>query len=111
MKPFALALLISLAATACLPARGASQTQNGQRARGALVFSDSGCHQCHTIRHQGGTKGPDLSGVGRRLNDGQIRAQVTAGSKQMPAFGAILRQSELDDLVAYLHSCRDKTKK
>jgi mono/diheme cytochrome c family protein len=105
-----LASLIAFAAVACLPAM-AAPPQNDPRTRGALVFTDNGCKQCHTIHNTGGKKGPDLSGVGRRLSEGQIRAQVIEGGKQMPPFGEILKQSELDDLVAYLHSCRDKTKK
>ena len=112
MKLFAPAFLLSLAAAASLPACAAPPSaQNDTRARGALVFADNGCHQCHTIRHNGGTKGPDLSGVGRRLSEGQIRHQVIEGGKQMPPFGEVLKQSELDDLVAYLRSCRDKAKK
>lgn len=102
--------LFSLAAIVCLPSF-AAPPQNDERPRGALVFTDNGCQQCHTIRNSGGKKGPDLSGVGRRLSEAQIRAQVIEGGKQMPPFGEILKQSELDDLVAYLRSCRDKTKK
>jgi mono/diheme cytochrome c family protein len=30
------------------------------------------------------------------------------GSKVMPAFGDVLQPTELDDLVAYLRSCKDK---
>ncbi len=104
------ALLILFAAVVCLPAL-AAPPQNDARSRGALVFADNGCRQCHTMRNTGGKKGPDLSGVGRRLSEGQIRIQVIQGGKQMPPFGEILKQAELDDLVAYLHSCRDKTKK
>jgi Cytochrome c, mono- and diheme variants len=81
------------------------------RVRGEHVFADSGCQQCHTIRHNGGKKGPDLSGVGRRLNETQIRTQVLNGGKQMPSFADVLQSTEADDLVAYLHSLRDKEKK
>jgi mono/diheme cytochrome c family protein len=81
------------------------------RVRGAHVFAESGCRQCHTIRHNGGKKGPDLSGVGRRLKDEQIRTQILNGGKQMPSFADILQLTEADDLVAYLHSLRDKEKK
>jgi mono/diheme cytochrome c family protein len=111
MKFLVPALLLSLAAMACLPTDAMAQAQNDPRARGALVFKDNGCQQCHSIRHIGGTKAPDLSGVGRRLSEAQIRTQVIEGGKTMPPFGEILKQSELDDLVAYLHSCRDKTNK
>jgi mono/diheme cytochrome c family protein len=81
------------------------------RIRGANVFSGAGCMQCHTIRRKGGTKGPDLSGVGRRLNKAQILEQVQNGGKQMPSFADVLEQSETDDLVAFLLSCRDKKAK
>jgi mono/diheme cytochrome c family protein len=84
---------------------------NDPRVRGAHVFTDSGCQQCHTIRHNGGKKGPDLSGVGRRLNETQIRTQILSGGKQMPPFADVLQLIEADDLVAYLHSLRDKEKK
>ncbi|MBB5329742.1 mono/diheme cytochrome c family protein [Edaphobacter lichenicola] len=75
------------------------------------MFVNNGCQHCHTIRGQGGEKGPDLSGVGRTLNKTQIRTQITQGGRQMPSFGEILKVSEVDDLVAYLHSCRDKKSK
>jgi mono/diheme cytochrome c family protein len=84
---------------------------NDPRIRGAQAFAESGCPQCHTIRHSGGTKGPDLSGVGRRLTEEQIRNQIVNGGKQMPPFGGVLQLTEADDLVAYLHSLRDKEKK
>jgi mono/diheme cytochrome c family protein len=84
---------------------------NDPRVRGAHVFEGSGCQQCHTIRHNGGKKGPDLSGVGRRLNETQIRTQILNGGKQMPSFADVLQLTEADDLVAYLQSLRDKEKK
>jgi mono/diheme cytochrome c family protein len=84
---------------------------NDPRVRGAHAFAENGCQQCHSIRNSGGKKGPDLSGVGRRLNEAQIRAQIMNGGKQMPSFADILQLTEADDLVAYLHSLRDKEKK
>jgi len=89
----------------------AATTSNDPRVRGAYAFTDNGCQQCHTIHNSGGKKGPDLSAVGRRLNDAQIRAQIMNGGKQMPPFADILQLTEADDLVAYLHSLRDKEKK
>jgi ubiquinol-cytochrome c reductase cytochrome b subunit len=86
-------------------------SSGSQRAQGAAVFADSGCMHCHTIRNKGGNKGPDLSGVGRKLTEAQIRKQVLYGSKIMPAFGDVLSDRELTDLLAYLRSCRDKGKK
>ena len=82
-----------------------------QRDRGATVFAESGCEHCHSIHNVGGHKGPDLSGVGRRKSKDAIRQQIVSGSKVMPAFGNILNPGEVNDLVAYLRSCRDKQKK
>jgi mono/diheme cytochrome c family protein len=63
---------------------------------------------CHAIHHAGGSKAPDLSGVGRRLNEIQMRQRIVSGSMRMPPFGDVLQVSELADLLAYLRSCRDK---
>jgi mono/diheme cytochrome c family protein len=78
---------------------------------GASLFAENGCQHCHTIRKNGGNKGPDLSGVGRSLSKNQIRTQILQGGHEMPAFADILKESEVNDLVAYLHSCRDKNPK
>ncbi len=82
----------------------------GQRDRGAELFTVIGCQHCHTIRNVGGHKGPDLSGVGRILNKTQIREQILHGGKQMPPFTDDLEPAEVNDLVAYLRSCRQKSK-
>ena len=81
------------------------------RERGAALFTASGCRHCHTIQSVGGHKGPDLSGVGRRLTNTQIRMQILQGGNQMPPFVNDLESEEVNDLVAYLRSCRAKTKK
>lgn len=86
-------------------------SSRGQRARGAAVFEASGCQHCHTIRKVGGHKGPDLSGVGRRIPKSGLREQIVHGSKVMPAFGDVLAPDEINDLIAYLHSCREKPAK
>lgn len=82
-----------------------------QREHGAEVFVASGCRHCHTVNNVGGHKGPDLSGVGRVLNKEQIRAQILQGGNQMPPFSDDLKPTEVDVLVTYLRSCREKLKK
>jgi ubiquinol-cytochrome c reductase cytochrome b subunit len=95
---------------ACTTAGVASS--RSQRTHGAAVFAESGCRHCHTIRNDGGGhKGPDLSGVGRRLTEAQMRRQILDGSKVMPSFSDDLQDTELTDLLAYLRSCRDKKKR
>jgi len=83
-------------------------SSRAQRARGAADFVSTGCDHCHSIRQSGGHRGPDLSGVGRRKGKTAIRNQILYGSKVMPAFGDVLSHDEVNDLVAYLRSCRDK---
>jgi mono/diheme cytochrome c family protein len=100
-------LILFFASTSFLPAFASSSDKQ----HGAALFVDNGCQHCHSIRKNGGTKGPDLSAVGRTLNKTQIRTQILQGGHQMPAFADILKESEVDDLVAYLHSCRDKKPK
>lgn len=88
-----------------------SGSSHGQRNHGAALFAESGCQHCHSIRNVGGHKGPDLSGVGRRKSEAAIREQIIHGSKVMPEFGDVLKPEEINDLIAYLRSCRDKPKK
>ena len=83
-------------------------SSRSQRERGATIFKESGCQHCHTIGGVGGHKGPDLSGVGRRKSKAAMRDQIAGGSKVMPAFGDVLAPDELNDLIAYLRSCREK---
>jgi ubiquinol-cytochrome c reductase cytochrome b subunit len=106
-KRLALFLLFSAVPALC---QQSSPASTDPRARGEQAFTENGCPQCHTVHQHGGTKGPDLSAVGSRLNDEQIRSQILKGGKQMPAFGGILQASEADDLVAYLHTLRDTDK-
>jgi mono/diheme cytochrome c family protein len=75
---------------------------------GPTAFRESGCAQCHQIRGVGGHKGPDLSGVGRRLKKQDIQKQITQGGQVMPAFGGVLPSDQIAALVKYLHHCRDK---
>jgi mono/diheme cytochrome c family protein len=106
-----LRIALSLALLASTPDLIQAESKKDQQAHGAAVFEETGCKQCHTVGNTGGKKGPNLSGVGRRLNPDQIRKQVMTGGKQMPPFGDVLQPPELDDLIVYLRSLRDKKSK
>ncbi len=75
---------------------------------GATLFRERGCSHCHEIEGVGGDKGPDLSGVGRRLKKSALERQIVQGGDAMPAFGQVLPSEEIAALVGYLHKCRDK---
>jgi len=109
MKPWLLRIWLASGALLLafsLPLLASSKVQ---RQHGAVLFASSGCQSCHTIGAVGGKRGPDLSGIGRRAKKAAIRNQIVNGSKVMPAFVNVLAPQEIDDLIAYLHSCRQKT--
>jgi ubiquinol-cytochrome c reductase cytochrome b subunit len=81
-------------------------SSKSQRERGAQLYAANGCQHCHMIAGEGGHKGPDLSSVGRIANKAAIKKQIVNGSRIMPAFGDMLSPAEIDDLVAYLRSCK-----
>lgn len=88
--------------------------------RGKLVFSQAGCHDCHTIRDTAarGTAGPDLTHLGSRLTLGAGTLPNTTGNLEgwiadaqsskpgilMPR--SYLPPSDLHDLRAYLQSLK-----
>jgi AraC family transcriptional regulator len=48
---------------------------------GPTLFRERGCAHCHEIKGAGGDKGPDLSGVGRRMKKNAIKRQIEQGGK------------------------------
>jgi uncharacterized repeat protein (TIGR03806 family) len=63
-----------------LPALG--QLSSGRSIEsGRKAFRDTGCNQCHRIEGQGGTVGPDLSGIGRRLSPRELLESILLPSK------------------------------
>jgi L-cysteine S-thiosulfotransferase len=108
--------------------------ERGDAARGAVLIADrqrSLCVLCHTgpfgDAHLQGDLGPNLSGIGSRLSEGQIRLRVVDmkalnPDSIMPAYhrpstaervGAawrgkpVLGAGEVEDLVAYLATLKE----
>lgn len=79
---------------------------SGPVAEGAQLFHRKGCEFCHRIAGYGGLAGPDLTDVGDRLTEKQIRTRIYAGGAKMPAYAKLLAPSEIDALVAFLSSRR-----
>jgi ubiquinol-cytochrome c reductase cytochrome b subunit len=77
--------------------------------QGALVFQNKSCRNCHALEGSGGTRGPDLTTVGRRLTRDQLIDQVsngTPGGGNMPAYGKQVRPAEMDALVDFMVGLR-----
>ena len=75
--------------------------------RGALVFQNKQCRNCHSLGSTGGKRGPALDGIAGRMTDPEIVRQVIQGGGNMPAYGKKLRPAEVDALVAFLHTLVD----
>lgn len=72
--------------------------------RGALVFQDEQCRNCHSLGGVGGQRGPALDGVATTLNEDQLIRQVLQGGGNMPAYGKNLTPPEVTALVAFLET-------
>ncbi len=84
-----------------LPA-AALQGLDAHAAEGARIFQTKGCLSCHTMAGTGGSKGPDLTRVGDRLDQAALVTRIVAGGHTMPAYGTVLTPAELDAVVAFL---------
>ena len=74
------------------------------------LINSQGCKGCHRLKGEGGTVGPDLTDVGKRLTPQQLRQVLVAPQSVkpgslMPSF-AHLSDQELDRLVDFLSGQR-----
>jgi ubiquinol-cytochrome c reductase cytochrome b subunit len=77
--------------------------------QGAVVFQNKSCRNCHALEGQGGTRGPDLTAVGKRLTRDQLIDQVsngTPGGGNMPAYGKQVSPAEMTAMIDFLVSLR-----
>ncbi|MGC9157949.1 MAG: cytochrome b N-terminal domain-containing protein [Terracidiphilus sp.] len=74
--------------------------------RGALVFQDKQCRNCHSLGGVGGRRGPALDAVAARMTEDQIIRQVLQGGGNMPAYGNALSPAETDALTRFLMTLR-----
>ncbi len=98
---FALTLWFALAHTPL-----ANALDSAARERGGKAFQTSGCLLCHSITGLGGDRAPDLGAVGARLTAAQIKTQILNGGKGMPPFGGVLSNDVVNDLAAFLKTCK-----
>jgi ubiquinol-cytochrome c reductase cytochrome b subunit len=81
---------------------------NGPIFLGAQLFHDKGCLNCHWIENDGGRRGPDLTDVGDRLSKNLMVLRIANGGVNMPAYAANLTPADMDALVAFLQSRKQK---
>ncbi len=84
---------------------------NAQQAHGRRVFEQR-CQECHFAYISRSLHGPSLQGLYKKqamtsgipVNDERVREIVVLGRSKMPAFGRVLTEQQVDDLLAYLHT-------
>src|SRR5690606_28539418 len=68
---------------------------------GADVYFQRGCPQCHVIMGRGGTFGPDLTAVSRRLPSEEIALRIMNGRGDMPGYRETLDREELGRMIVF----------
>src|ERR1700678_2417978 len=84
---------------------------NPQQLRGHDVFK-ARCAVCHYDRQSGPLHGPSLLGLykkpalpsGAAATDERVIATIMHGRNQMPAMANQVDETDLNDLIAYLHT-------
>ncbi len=85
----------------------ASLTGCEANSRGAKLFRQSECIQCHTISGKGGAVGPNLTTVGSRRSRDWIVQQIKNPSSHnpdtaMPSFASRMSEQDINALADYL---------
>jgi mono/diheme cytochrome c family protein len=113
--PITLAALLLMAGSGCDVQRHKSNAElglNAQQAAGRRLY-DQYCDRCHEPYLSQDKKGRSLQGVfkkqflavsGMPANDERVGEMIVTGRNMMPAFGHVLSQSQVQDLLAYLHT-------
>jgi len=85
---------------------------NPQQAAGRKIY-DAYCDRCHEPYSSRGKQGPSLKQVfsrpylplsGLPANDERVGDIVRFGRSKMPAYGQVLSQQQVADLLAYMHT-------
>ena len=114
---FAFAALAILAAfaTACDIQRRKSDVElglNPQQSAGRRLYAQY-CDRCHEPYSSRDKKGRSLQGIfkkqflsqsGMPANDERVGEMILTGRNMMPAFGQVMSQQQVRDLLAYLHT-------
>lgn len=84
---------------------GASSALEGNAERGGVLFRESRCITCHSVRGRGGTIGPDLGTVAGKVTPEWLvqfirNPHFFQPTTPMPRFG--FTDGEIRDLIAYI---------
>ncbi|HEU0163999.1 MAG TPA: cytochrome b N-terminal domain-containing protein, partial [Thermomicrobiales bacterium] len=71
-------------------------------AKGAEIFQNDACINCHRVGDVGGDKGPNLTYIGDDLTQEQLTWRILNGGNGMPAYGETLSTSDVNAVVQFL---------
>jgi mono/diheme cytochrome c family protein/nitrate/TMAO reductase-like tetraheme cytochrome c subunit len=83
----------------------AQVASSGTNAAGQQFYEAQGCAKCHAIGGTGGTSGPSLGGVGKRLSIARLTAvfeEMRTGKSSMPPLPPQTTDQQVKDLIDYL---------
>jgi putative heme-binding domain-containing protein len=67
---------------------------------GRVAFRQTGCVQCHRFAGEGGSVGPDLSGIGRRLSSRDLLESTVLPSKNIaPGYATVEIETQSGEVV------------
>ena len=89
-----------------LPDDVAAAAQAAGLERGATIFEQNGCLNCHAVRGTGGQRGPDLTTIGDQLSHDELTWRVLYGGNGMPPYGGTLSAQDAAAVVAFLEQQR-----
>jgi mono/diheme cytochrome c family protein len=109
------AVALALTSTGCDVQRRKSDAElglNPQQIIGRRIY-DNYCDRCHEPYSSSGKQGPSLKHIFRKpyleqsglpANNDRVSEIIKYGRSKMPAYGQVLTQEQIDDLLAYLHT-------
>ena len=75
---------------------------SGASGTGSQLYETQGCSSCHALVGKGGTSGPSLTDVGKRLSNEPLTEVIRKGKSSMPPLPAGTTDEQLKDLVSFL---------
>ena len=89
----------------------AQAVASGSGGAGAQLYDSQGCARCHAIAGKGGSSGPSLTDIGKRLSREQLTEVIQKGKSFMPPLPAGTTEQQVKDLVDFLISPNDQPQK
>ena len=78
---------------------------------GSQLYQTQGCASCHALGGKGGTSGPSLTDVGKRLSREQLAEVIRKGKSSMPPLPAGTTEQQVKDLVDFLAGPNSRAQK